>query len=94
MKVNTDEMIRIANEINNLAVQYQTKINKFYTKLSDIPNSNAWIGNGAERYSRAVLLDKPDMLGIGDKIKDYSKSIVRSANTLDEMSKKEERDYK
>ena len=36
MKVNTDEMIRIANEINNLAVQYQTKINKFYTKLSEM----------------------------------------------------------
>ena len=34
------------------------------------------------------------MLGIGDKIKGYSKSIIRSANTLDEMSKKEERDYK
>ncbi len=93
MKINTDEMVRIANEINNLATQYQSKINKFYSKLSDMPNSSAWTGNGANRYARAVLLDKPDMLRIGDKIKDYSKSIIRSANTLDEMSKKEERDY-
>lgn len=92
MKINTEEMIRIANEINNLAVQYQNKINKFYLKLSEIPNSDAWIGNGANRYSRAVLLDKPDMLKVGDGVKDYSKSIIRAANTLDEMSKKEERD--
>lgn len=92
MKINTEEMVRIANEINNLATQYQNKINKFYLKLSDMPNSSAWTGNGAQRYARAVLLDKPDMLRIGDKIKDYSKSIIRSANTLDEMSKKEERD--
>jgi uncharacterized protein YukE len=92
MKIDTEEMKRIANEINNLATQYQNKINKFYLKLSDMPNSSAWTGNSANRYARAVLLDKPDMLRIGDKIKDYSKSIVRSANTLDEMSKKEERD--
>ena len=38
MKINTDEMVRIANEINNLATQYQSKINKFYSKLSDMPN--------------------------------------------------------
>ena len=93
MKINTEEMKRIANEINNLATQFQTKINKFYSKFSDMPSSSAWTGYGANRYARAVLLDKPDMLRIGDKIKDYSKSIVRSADTLDEMSKKEERDY-
>ena len=93
MKINSEELNRIANEINNLATQYQTKINKFYSKLSDMPSSSAWTGNGANRYARAVLLDKPDMRRIGDKIKDYSKSIVRSADTLDEMSKKEERDY-
>ena len=92
MKVNTEEMVRIANEINNLATQYQTKMNKFYTKLSDMPNSSAWTGNSAERYARAVLLDKPDMVRIGDKIKDYSKTIIRTANTLDEKSKKEEKD--
>ncbi len=93
MKINTEEMIRIANEINTLASQYQNKINKFYGKLSDMPGSNAWTGPSAERYARAVLLDKPDMLKIGDKIKDYSKTIIRSANTLDEMSKKEEKDW-
>ena len=92
MKVNTEEMRRIANEINNLATQYQNKINKFYLKLSDLPNSEAWIGPSSERYARAVLLDKPDMLKIGDRIKDFSKSIARSANTLDEQSKKEERE--
>lgn len=92
MKANTDEMRRIANEINNLATQYQTKMNKFYAKLSDLPNSNAWTGPSSERYSRAVLLDKLEMVGIGDKIKDFSKSILRSADTLDENSKKEEKD--
>ena len=92
MKVNTEEMKRIAKEISDLANQYQNKINKFYLKLSDMPNSEAWTGKSSVRYSRAVLLDKPDMLKIGDRIKDFSKSIVRSADVLDEQSKKEEKD--
>ena len=57
-----------------------------------MPNSNAWTGPSSERFSRLVLQDKPNMIGVGDKIKDFSKSIVSSANTLDEMSKKEEKE--
>lgn len=92
MKVNTEEMKRIANEINNLATEYQAKMNKFYTKLADMPNSEAWTGPSADRYARAVLLDKPDMVKIGDRIKEFSKSIISSANTLDEKAKKEEKE--
>lgn len=36
MKANTDEMRRIATEINSSTVHYQNLINKMYTKFSNM----------------------------------------------------------
>ena len=84
MKANTNEMRRIANEINSLAVQYQTLISGLYTKFSEMPTTTKeWIGNKAQEYVSYVMLDKADMLSVGDKIKSFAKTINDDANLLD-----------
>lgn len=84
MKANTDEMRRIASEINSLAVQYQKTISDLYTKFSEMPTvTKEWIGNKAQEYVSYVMLDKPDMLSVGDKIKSFANAITDDANLLD-----------
>ena len=84
MRANTDEMRRIASEINSLAVQYQTLISGLYTKFSEMPTvTKEWIGNKAQEYVGYVMLDKPDMLSVGDKIKSFANAITDDANQLD-----------
>ena len=46
MKVDTVEMKSIASEINQLAVQYQTKISQMYNKIAQMPTvTKEWTGN-------------------------------------------------
>lgn len=84
MKTNTNEMRNIAKEINNLANEYQTKISKMYTKFTNMPfETKEWTGNQANRYVNYVLLDKPDLLSVGNKLKDFSKIINATADLLE-----------
>lgn len=93
MKANTNEMHRVASEINALAVQYQTLISGLYTKFSNMPTTTKeWVGNKAQEYVNYVLLDKPDMLSVGDKIKSFAKVIDDDANLLDTNSSKIRKD--
>ena len=49
MKVDTVEMKSIASEINQLAVQYQTKISQMYNKIAQMPTvTKEWTGNKAQ----------------------------------------------
>lgn len=93
MKANTNEMMRIAREINSLAVEYQTLISNLYTKLSNMPSTTKeWTGNKAQEYVNYVLLDKQDMMSVGDKIKGFSKLITNDANILEANSAKIRKD--
>lgn len=88
MKANTDEMRRIATEINSSAVHYQNLINKMYTKFSNMSQTKEWVGQTAQEYVKYVLLDKNDMNEVGEMLKRISSSITQSANTLDNASSK------
>lgn len=93
MKANTNEMRRIASEINSLAVQYQTLISGMYTKFSNMPvSTKEWVGNKASEYVNYVLLDKSDMLSVGDKIKSFARTIESDANLLETNSSKIRKD--
>mgnify|MGYP002522107006 CR=1 FL=1 len=84
MRVDTTEMKSIASEINQLAVQYQTKISQMYNKFSQMPTvTKEWTGNRAQEYVSYVMLDKTDMMLVGDKIKDFSRAIVDAANKME-----------
>lgn len=79
MKANTEEMVKIANEINNYANTYQSMINSFYNKIANLANSNAWSGDSSKKYAELALLDKPGMLNVGDRLRSFSKYIKEMA---------------
>lgn len=84
MRVDTTEMKSIANEINQLAVQYQTKISQMYNKFSQMPTvTKEWTGNKAQEYVSYVMLDKSDMMIVGDRIKDFARDIIDAANKME-----------
>ena len=93
MIANTDEMKRIASEISSLAVDYQTKLSKLYSKFALMPNgTNEWVGNRAEEYVSYVLMDKTDFMAVGDRIKDYAKTIENDAIQLETTISKVRKD--
>jgi hypothetical protein len=82
-------MRRLASEINSLATQYQKLISDLYNRFSNMPfTTGEWIGNQAEKYVNIVLLDKSDMMSVGDRIKDFSKVITDDANLLESSCSK------
>jgi len=84
MRTDTSEMKSIANEINQLAVQYQTKISQIYNKFSQMPTvTKEWTGNRAQEYVGYVMLDKSDMMLVGDRIKDFARDIMDAANKME-----------
>ena len=84
MKVDTVEMKSIAGEINQLAVQYQTKISQMYNKIAQMPTvTKEWTGNKAQEYVSYVMLDKTDMMIVGDRIKDFARDIIDTANRME-----------
>lgn len=84
MKVDTVEMKSIAGEINQLAVQYQTKISQMYNKIAQMPTvTKEWTGNKAQEYVSYVMLDKTDMMIVGDRIKDFAREIIDTANRME-----------
>ncbi len=89
MKANTMEMKNVSAEIQGLAVDYQTKISQLYTKFSNMTSvTKEWTGNKACEYVRYVLLDKPDMLAVGNQIKAFAKIISDDANLLESNASK------
>lgn len=93
MKANTTEMRRIATEINSLAVEYQTLISGLYTRFSEMPTTTKeWIGNKAQEYVGYVMLDKQDILSVGDKIKSFANVINSDADLLDSNASKIRKD--
>lgn len=83
MKINTDEMRAIATDINTLATDYQKKITDLYNKFINLPDTKEWTGGRANDYVKLVLLDKNELMGVGDGIKSFSRIITESANTVD-----------
>ena len=90
MNADTDAMRIIANEINTYAITYQSMISTFYTKISNLANSSAWWGKSSKKYAELALLDKADMLAVGDKIKAFSKYIKNAADEFDSTVNKAE----
>lgn len=84
MKANTNEMRQIAADIRALATEYQTKISKMYSRFANMPSgTKEWSGGQAEKYVKYVLLEKQEMLNVGDQIKKFAKVIGDDANILD-----------
>ena len=84
MKANTNEMRQVAADIRALATEYQTKISQMYTKFVNMPNgTKEWSGGQAERYVKLVLLEKQDLMSVGDQIKNFAKVISDDANIID-----------
>ena len=84
VKANTMEMRQIASEIKALAVDYQTKISQMYSKFSNMPTvTNEWTGGQAQKYVSYVLLEKQDMMFVGDQLKEFAKVIADDATLLE-----------
>ena len=84
MNANTDEMRKVAAEINTLATNYLTKVDKMYQRISEMPTiTMEWTGNQAERYASIVMNDKQSLVEIGNKIKQFAKMINDDANHID-----------
>ena len=84
MEANTDEMRRIASELNTLANNYIEAINKLYQRISEMPTvTKEWTGNQAERYASIVSNDKSSMTEVGNKIKQFARIITDDANHID-----------
>ena len=83
MLAKTKGMIEIANDINSLAVEYQTLISKMYAEIINLPTSG-WAGQTADLYIRTILSDKSDLMLVGDGIKQFSNMIVNNVNIIDQ----------
>lgn len=83
MKINTDEMRNHAAAINSLAADYQSKITELFNIFVNLPDTKEWTGGRARDYVKLVLLDKNDLMSVGEGIKSFSKVITESANMID-----------
>ncbi len=83
MKINTEEMRNHAAAINSLAAEYQGKITELFNKFVNLPDTKEWTGGRAKDYVNMVLLDKNELMNVGDGIKSFSKAITESANMID-----------
>ena len=79
MLVRTKEMIQTAQDINSLIVEYQTLISEMYSRLVDMP-SFCWSGTRANEYVQYVLMDKDNLMSVGDKLKGFTTTIMNDAN--------------
>ena len=83
MKVNTDEMRIHSKAISSLAAEYQAKITKLYNIFVNLHETKEWTGGRANDYVKLVLLDKNEMMSVGDGIKSFAKTIDACANKSD-----------
>lgn len=81
--VDTNLLINDANKINNIVSELETKINEYFKKLNEIPNTKAWFGNAAELYSKTVIQDKEDFLKYLLGVKNLSKEMSEFATSLE-----------
>ncbi len=79
MLVRTKEMIQTAQDINSLIVEYQTLISNMYSRIGEMP-STCWSGTRANEYIQYVLLDKDNLMAVGDKLKSFTNTIINDAN--------------
>lgn len=91
MKINTDEMRNHAKAISDLAAEYQAKITDLYNLFINLPVTQEWTGGRARDYVKLVLLDKQELMNVGDGIKSFAKTISDSANMLDTTISKAKR---
>lgn len=84
IEIDTNTLISDSTKINNLVVELETKINNYFKKLNNIPNTKEWFGNNAELYARTVIQDKEDFLKYLNGIKDISKEMQNFAINLEE----------
>lgn len=92
VKADTNEMRRIASEINSEAIRYQALITGLFNRFANMSQTREWVGKRAQDYVGYVMLEKPDLMSVGDKLKNLSKVILNDASLLETTSVKIETD--
>lgn len=57
--IDTEQLIQLAREIDEISSNYSTELNKIYTRLCDVPTiSKEWVGQKAEYYFKDAQEEK------------------------------------
>lgn len=83
LECDTEKLKDTAKEIQSIAVELKTDINKMY-KLFDEMTISAWTGTNAKNYARTVLLDKQEYLNYVDDINSMAKELLSFSEKIEE----------
>lgn len=84
----TKQMQDIANDITNLANEYEQKITQMFNRLANVPyETKEWIGNQSEKYFKTILFEKQSFIELGENIKKYSKMISDYVSEIEQTTK-------
>lgn len=87
----TNSLRDTAKQVNGYVVDLKNDLNKLYNGLDDVRNEG-WVGTNAEKYSSAVLQDKPDYVDFMDGIKEIADELSNLSDELEEVTNKVEKD--
>lgn len=83
IEVDTNLLSNDATKINNIVSDLEKKINEYFKKINEIPNTKEWFGNDADLYSKTVIQDKEDFLNYLSGIKNISKEMSEFATSVE-----------
>lgn len=75
-------------EIVNLSIEYNSKITKFFKKMTTFPyDTYEWTGTPAEKYAEHVSFDKRQYVEFANVLKTFGNKIINIAESLDNCIK-------
>ena len=81
--VDTDQLSTLVNDINDLIQEYNMEINRLFTKFSNVPTvTKEWVGNSAETYFSAVMLEKSDFIAFGNRLYEFTKYLNNICSSI------------
>jgi uncharacterized protein YukE len=96
---NTTEIDNIADELLALSQEYQSEIDKLFSRLSDVPEyTKEWQGTQAKKFFNAIGKNKREFDNVGSQMKYIANKIKADAidisSTISKCNSNEaKRDY-
>ncbi len=86
IKVDTKRIRECGDDILKLVEELKLTYNEMFTRFEKIPTeTREWVGPTAEKYSAAVLGNKPTYMNFAKDLYKYGEYLINCANAYDEI---------
>lgn len=92
IECDTNFLRESAKDILVDCAEIETKINHFFSKLNNIPETAEWTGNNAVNYSDQVAQEKDLYLRYINGYKDIANELERFCESLDDTVRRNEQE--